>query len=90
LACPHGPGPAEAPSAAEILGVAAVLEWPAVKVEVPGRSPLHVPARERAWRLTAAWAERHPPVAVALLEGLEAFERCWRAQAPTPEEVTTA
>jgi hypothetical protein len=58
-----------------------------VEVAIPGRAPLHVPARERAWRLTAAWAERHPPVAVAIFEALEAFEASWRAQAPTPEEV---
>jgi hypothetical protein len=86
--CPHGPGPAPAPTFAELWAVVAALEFPAMEVPLPGRErPVQVPGRRLPWRGFLEWAARRPEAAVAVWTALEAYEQRWRAEAPTPAEV---
>lgn len=88
LACPHGPGPADAPTADELYAVAAALEFPEIAIEIPSRSrPVIVPGRRLAWIGFIQWAARRPEAATAAFHALEAFGAAWRAEAPTAAEV---
>jgi hypothetical protein len=91
IRCPQGPGPAEAPTFEELWAVVSALEYPELAVRIPGRDrPVEVPSRPLAWRGFLRWASRRPAAALATCECLEAFERAWRAEAPTPEGVMQA
>jgi len=91
IRCPQGPGPAEAPTFEELWAVVSALEYPELAITIPGRDrPVEVPGRALAWAGFLRWAARRSAAALATFEALEAFEASWRAQAPTPEELTTA
>lgn len=88
LACSHGPGPADAPTADDLYGAAAALEFPELEVVLPNRNrPVVVPGRRQAWIGFIGWVTRRPEAASAAFAALEAYERTWRAEAPTLAEV---
>ncbi len=82
IRCPHGPGPAEHPAPADVLGVAAALEWPELRI---GR--YFVAGRRAAWE--AFCRVPTPEKLSAAFEALERFEAAWRAEAPVPPPEVT-
>lgn len=80
IRCPKGPGPADAPTPADVLGAAAALEWPELRA---GR--YFVAGNRASW--VAAVRLPRPERLRALFEALEEYERRWRAEAPTLVEV---
>ncbi len=90
IRCPHGPGPATAPSVAELMMAAGALEWPALAVRVPDRDrPIVVGGARRAWAAFMRWCEIRPSYALAAWDALERFEAAWRAEAPVPPPEVT-